>query len=92
MPSTRVLLALAGLAVICTALAFIVFFALIGGLSAFGTPGLFIGPLVVAFFLALLRMYRRDFKIPDEEAENLKTVGAAVDYIVEAQKSGAGSA
>jgi predicted PurR-regulated permease PerM len=42
----------------------IVFFALVGGLSAFGTPGLFIGPLVVAFFLALLRIYRRDFKEP----------------------------
>jgi len=42
----------------------IVFFALIGGLSAFGTPGLFIGPLVVAFFLALLRIYQRDFKEP----------------------------
>ena len=34
MPSTRVLLALAGLAVICTALAFIVFFALIREVGA----------------------------------------------------------
>jgi predicted PurR-regulated permease PerM len=42
----------------------IVFFALVGGLSAFGTPGLFIGPMVVAFFLALLRIYKRDFKKP----------------------------
>jgi len=42
----------------------IVFFALIGGLGAFGAIGLVIGPLVVALFLALLRIYRRDFR-PD---------------------------
>jgi predicted PurR-regulated permease PerM len=40
----------------------LVFFALVGGLAAFGTAGLLIGPLVVAFFLALLRIYQRDFK------------------------------
>ena len=39
----------------------VVFFALIGGLSAFGTMGLLLGPLVISLFLALLRMYRRDF-------------------------------
>lgn len=39
----------------------VVFFSLIGGLSAFGAIGLLVGPLVVAFFLALLRMYHRDF-------------------------------
>jgi len=39
----------------------VVFFALVGGLGAFGTVGLLIGPLVVALFLALLRMYKRDF-------------------------------
>lgn len=38
----------------------IVFFSLIGGIAAFGTIGLLIGPLVVALFLALLRMYHRD--------------------------------
>ena len=37
------------------------FFALIGGLAAFGAIGLLVGPLVVAMFLALLRMYHRDF-------------------------------
>lgn len=40
----------------------VVFFALIGGLGAFGAVGLLVGPLVVAFFLSLLRMYQRDFK------------------------------
>jgi predicted PurR-regulated permease PerM len=39
----------------------VVFFSLIGGLSAFGAVGLLLGPLVVAMFLALLRMYHRDF-------------------------------
>ena len=40
----------------------VVFFALIGGISAFGMVGLLIGPLAVASFLALLRMYQRDYK------------------------------
>jgi predicted PurR-regulated permease PerM len=40
----------------------VVFFALVGGLGAFGTVGLLIGPLAVAFFLALLRIYQRDFR------------------------------
>jgi predicted PurR-regulated permease PerM len=40
----------------------VVFFSFIGGLAAFGTVGLLLGPLVVALFLALLRIYNRDFK------------------------------
>ena len=40
----------------------VVFFSLIGGLSAFGTVGLLIGPLAVAFVMALLRIYQRDFR------------------------------
>jgi predicted PurR-regulated permease PerM len=43
----------------------VVFFALIGGLAAFGAIGLLIGPLAVAFFLALLRMYHRDYSPED---------------------------
>ena len=39
----------------------VVFFALIGGIAAFGAIGLVVGPLAVAIFLALLRMYRRDY-------------------------------
>ena len=41
----------------------VVFFSLIGGLAAFGTVGLLLGPLVVALFLALLRIYQRDFRL-----------------------------
>jgi len=40
----------------------IVFFALIGGLAAFGAVGLIIGPLVASFFITLMRMYKRDYK------------------------------
>ena len=39
----------------------VVFFALIGGIAAFGMAGLIIGPLAVALFLAVLRIYRRDY-------------------------------
>jgi predicted PurR-regulated permease PerM len=42
----------------------VVFFALIGGVGAFGALGLLIGPLVVSLFLALIRIYDRDFKLP----------------------------
>lgn len=40
----------------------VVFFSLIGGLAAFGAPGLLLGPLIVTLLLALLRIYQRDFK------------------------------
>lgn len=42
----------------------VVFFALLGGLAVFGLVGLVAGPLIVAFFLALVRMYQRDYKTP----------------------------
>jgi predicted PurR-regulated permease PerM len=38
----------------------VVFFALIGGLGAFGPIGLVLGPMIVAFFVALVRMYQRE--------------------------------
>jgi predicted PurR-regulated permease PerM len=47
----------------------VVFFALIGGIVAFGTVGLLIGPLVVALFLSLVRIYQRDFKSRPSHAE-----------------------
>lgn len=39
----------------------VVFFALLGGISAFGAIGLIVGPLVVSMFLALIAIYHRDF-------------------------------
>ena len=44
------------------------FFALIGGLAAFGPVGLLVGPLAVALFLALLRIYERDYLNPPPAA------------------------
>ena len=38
----------------------VIFFALIGGLAAFGIAGLVAGPLIVSFFLTTSRMCRRD--------------------------------
>lgn len=39
----------------------VIFFALLGGLSVFGAIGLVIGPLVVTFLIAVVRMYEREF-------------------------------
>ncbi|MCI0574091.1 MAG: AI-2E family transporter [Myxococcaceae bacterium] len=39
----------------------LIFFSILGGLSAFGGVGLLLGPLLMATFLALLRIYRRDY-------------------------------
>jgi predicted PurR-regulated permease PerM len=39
----------------------VVFFALIGGIAAFGMIGLLVGPLAVALFLAILRIWERDY-------------------------------
>jgi predicted PurR-regulated permease PerM len=46
----------------------VVFFALIGGLGAFGPIGLLLGPLSVAFFVAMLRMSRRARSLPANSA------------------------
>jgi len=39
----------------------IVFFALLGGLAVFGGIGLVLGPLIVTFLLAVLKMYEREY-------------------------------
>lgn len=39
----------------------VVFFALIGGLAAFGGIGLLVGPIAAALFLTVFRMYQRDY-------------------------------
>ncbi|WP_043708942.1 AI-2E family transporter [Corallococcus macrosporus] len=53
----------------------IVFFALLGGLAAFGTVGLLLGPLIVAFFLALVRIYERDYGRPTPRPGDPSTPG-----------------
>ncbi len=42
----------------------VVFFALLGGLAAFGGVGLLLGPLVLTFLVATLRLYRSEFGSP----------------------------
>ncbi len=39
----------------------VIFFALFGGLAAFGPVGFLVGPLAVSFMVAIERMYRRDY-------------------------------
>jgi predicted PurR-regulated permease PerM len=39
----------------------VMFFALIGGLAAFGALGLVIGPIAISLMLALIRIYHRDY-------------------------------
>jgi len=39
----------------------LVILSLLGGLEMFGLIGVLVGPVIVAFFLALVRMYERDF-------------------------------
>ena len=46
----------------------VIFFSLIGGLAAFGMAGLVAGPLIVSFFLTIVRMCRRDLFELDAEA------------------------
>jgi predicted PurR-regulated permease PerM len=55
----------------------VVFFSLIGGLAAFGAVGLLLGPLVVAFFLSLLKVYQRDFSPAREQLGVAAPAGAA---------------
>jgi predicted PurR-regulated permease PerM len=40
----------------------LIFLSLLGGLAMFGLLGIILGPLIVAFFLAMMRIYERDFR------------------------------
>ncbi|HWO11450.1 MAG TPA: AI-2E family transporter [Polyangiaceae bacterium] len=53
----------------------VVFFALLGGLAAFGAMGLLIGPLAVALFLAMLRIYKRDYSEDPGQRDALREQG-----------------
>jgi predicted PurR-regulated permease PerM len=58
----------------------IVFFSLLGGLTMFGTVGLIAGPLIVSFFLALVRIYHRDYgdqpRLTDASGQPVAAAGA----------------
>ncbi|OGQ79901.1 MAG: hypothetical protein A2289_12740 [Deltaproteobacteria bacterium RIFOXYA12_FULL_58_15] len=47
----------------------VIFFALLGGLSLFGVTGLIAGPLIVSFFLAMIRMNRGLISSEDQATE-----------------------
>ena len=44
----------------------LIFLSLLGGLAMFGLIGILLGPLIVAFFLAMVRIYERDFRVASE--------------------------
>jgi predicted PurR-regulated permease PerM len=44
----------------------LIFLSLLGGLAMFGLIGILLGPLIVAFFLAMMRIYERDFRVGAE--------------------------
>ena len=50
----------------------VIFFSLIGGLAAFGMAGLVAGPLIVSFFLTIVRMCRRDLIEVDSEESRMR--------------------
>jgi predicted PurR-regulated permease PerM len=53
----------------------VIFFALIGGLAAFGPAGLAAGPLIVSFFLAIVRMCHRDLIEVEREETRAPALG-----------------
>lgn len=55
----------------------VVFFSLIGGLATFGAIGLIVGPLLVALFLAVLRIYHRDYTPDDPRLPSMPGLPAA---------------
>ena len=55
----------------------VTFFALLGGISAFGPVGMLLGPLIVAFFLAVVRMCQKELGTPLPEAPAAAAVTAA---------------
>ncbi|MCA1662953.1 MAG: AI-2E family transporter, partial [Myxococcales bacterium] len=40
----------------------LVFLSLLGGIEMFGLIGMVLGPLMVAFFVSMVRIYERDFR------------------------------
>lgn len=53
----------------------VIFFALLGGIACFGPVGLIAGPLVVAFFLAVVRMCQKE--LTEAEAETMARMPSA---------------
>ena len=56
----------------------IVFLALLGGVAAFGVVGVLLGPLVVTFLIAALRIWRRDVEDRDAASEGNEEPGEGI--------------
>ncbi len=54
----------------------LVFLSMFGGLAVFGMMGLLVGPLIASIFMAMVRIYRRDF-LGIGRAEHLAAAAAA---------------
>jgi predicted PurR-regulated permease PerM len=48
----------------------LVLIAVFGGIEAFGAIGLLLGPMFVAMFVALLRIYERDYRPPNNDGKS----------------------
>jgi len=44
-----------------------VLIAVFGGIEAFGAIGILVGPMFVAMFVAMLRIYERNYRLPSTE-------------------------
>jgi predicted PurR-regulated permease PerM len=53
----------------------LVFLSMFGGLAVFGMMGLLVGPLIASIFMAMVRIYRRDFL-----AKAQPVIATALDY------------
>jgi predicted PurR-regulated permease PerM len=64
----------------------VVFFSLLGGLATFGAIGLLVGPLSVALFLAVVRIYHRDYTPGDTRVPSVPGLRAGADAPPVAEK------
>lgn len=60
----------------------LVFFSIIGGLAAFGGLGILYGPLIMTVFLALIEIYKRDFRDPHLASVPARTEGGPTDSVL----------
>ncbi len=54
----------------------LVFLSMFGGLAVFGMMGLLVGPLIASLFMAMVRIYRRDFLGVAQEAMGVQPAAA----------------
>ncbi len=60
----------------------LVFIAIFGGVEAFGILGIVVGPIAVALFLSIIRIYLRDYR-PDGPPHVHDVTGAEDDELMQ---------